>query len=428
MAQDPQPEEILAELIKINSVNPPGNETAVAAYLKKLFEEHGVRSEIIEPAPGRGSLLATLGEGEKRLLYLGHTDVVPVGDDWTFEPFAGEIRDGFVHGRGALDCKGLVAAQAWAAIELARQDKLDGRLIFAATADEEVGSNFGVRYLIEKHLDKITADFCLTEGGEEPVVIGGKTCHFIGTGEKGPLWVKLRARGVAAHGSLPLLGDNAIVKMADAVRAIAAYKSPVKLIPEVKRLVDAVGRLTGFKTDINERNIDELIKKLEDKPFAAYLHAITRMTVSPNIISAGTAGNIVPDSAEAEVDIRVLPGQSRDFVLGELQRLSGGCETEIVQYNPASFSGADSSSFRLIESALAELVPGCPVLPTISSGATDARFLRAAGIPCYGINMLTLDTSAALKQSIHGKDEKLDIASLRLKARFLLELARRYLG
>ncbi|RLC63246.1 MAG: peptidase M20, partial [Chloroflexi bacterium] len=199
-------ENVLADLIRIQTVNPPGGETEVARYLKRLFDQYNIPNEIIEPKPGRGSFLAYLGEGERSLLYLSHTDVVTATEGWSFAPFSGEIKEGFVHGRGALDCKGLVAAEACAMIELARKAKLGGRLVFAATADEETLGPLGMKYLIENCQEKIRVDFAINEGAEAPARIGGKTCHFLAVGEKGPVWAKLKARGSSAHGSLPMLG------------------------------------------------------------------------------------------------------------------------------------------------------------------------------------------------------------------------------
>jgi len=421
-------ENVLADLIRIQTVNPPGGETEVARYLKRLFDQYSIPNEIIEPSPGRGSFLAYLGEGERSLLYLSHTDVVTATEGWSFAPFSGEIKDGFVHGRGALDCKGLVAAEACAVIQLAREAKLGGRLIFIAAADEETFGPLGMKYLIENCREKIRADFAINEGGEAPVRIGGKTCHFLAVGEKGPVWVKLRARGSSVHGSLPMLGDNAIVKMAEVIKSLASYQSRIVLTPEVRRLVQTVAELVGLRDEITEANVDQVIQRVKDKNFAGYLTAITRMTVSPNMVQGGAKTNIVPDSCEADVDIRVLPGQNKEYVVKEIGRVIGDIEMEINQYTTPTFSTSDSESYRLISDTLAEFVGDAPVLPCISSGGTDSRLLREVGIPSYGIGMITLNLDPTMRQSVHGKDEKIDIESLKLKSDFLVRLARRYLG
>ncbi|GAG42562.1 unnamed protein product, partial [marine sediment metagenome] len=210
--------------------------------------------------------------------------------------------------------KGLVAVEAWAMLRLARSGQISGRLIFAATADEETGGNLGVKYLVENDKDKIMADFAINEGGRPPLRIGDKACHFTQIGEKGICWTKLKTRGLSAHGALPMLGDNAVTKMAEVIKSLANYQPKIILIPEVKQLIQTVAELQGWGIEVNEQNIDRVIQRLEDKTFAGYLSAATRMTISPNMVHGGVKGNIVPDSCEADIDIRVLPGQDREYV------------------------------------------------------------------------------------------------------------------
>ena len=420
-------EDVLADLIRIRTVNPPGGETEVAKYLKRLFDQYNIPNEIIEPRPGRGSFLAYLGEGERGLLYLSHTDVVAATEGWSFAPFSGEIKNDFVHGRGALDCKGLVAAEACAVIDIACKSRLKGRLIFVAAADEETLGPLGIKYLMENCREKIRADFAINEGAPAPVRMGGKTIHFLSVGEKGPVWTKLRARGTSAHGSLPMLGDNAIVKLAETIRRLSGYQPQIVLIPEVKKLIQAVAEFEGFNTEVNEENVDQIIQRVKDKNFAGYLHAITRMTVSTNVITGGVKINIVPAKCEADVDIRVLPGQDSEYVVKELSQIIGDAEMVIDQYTAPTFSTSDSESYRLITDTLKEFVGDAHVLPSITSGGTDSRLLREVGIPSYGVGMITLNLAPELRQSIHGKDEKIDIESLRLISNFLARLARKYL-
>ncbi len=421
-------ESLLSNLIQIHSVNPPGGETEVARYLKCLFDECRIPNEIIEPNPGRGNFLAYLGEGEKSLLYLSHTDVVPVSEGWSVAPFSGEIKDGFVHGRGALDCKGLVAAEAYAVIQLASNARLKGRLIFAATAGEETGGEFGVKWLVENCKDKIMADFTVTEGGWEPMRIGDKACHFVQAGEKAGIRLKLKTRGVSFHGSLPMLGDNAVAKMAKVIKGLAEYQPEIILIPEVKQIIQAVAKVEGFSDEINKENIDQVIQGLQDRILAGCLTAITRMTVSPNVVHGGLKVNIVPDSCEAEVDIRVLPGQDKEYVVKELGRGIGNAEIEITQHSVPTFSASDTEFYQLVSDTMKEFIGDAMVLPCVSSGGTDSRHLREVDIPCYGIGMMALNLDDKMRQSIHGKDEKIDIDSLQLKSDFLISLARRYLG
>jgi len=247
-----QVEKVLSDIIRIRSVNPPGGETAVAEYLKKLFDEYKIPNEIIESAPGRGSFIATFGKGPKSLLFLSHTDVVPVGGGWSFEPFSGEIKGGFVHGRGAIDCKGMAAAEACAFINLVSSGKLKGRLIFAALADEEVGGALGAGYITGKYPEKLRADFAINEGAE-PIRINSKVYHNLSIGEKAPSWIKLKTRGIAGHGSSPVLEFNAVVKMAKAINALANYQPKIVLTPETRRLIQTIADIYGYKVKINEQ-------------------------------------------------------------------------------------------------------------------------------------------------------------------------------
>jgi len=420
-------EKILSDIIRIQSVNPPGGETAVAESLKQLCDGYGIKGEIIESAPGRGSFIATGGKGPKSLLFLSHTDVVPVGSGWAFDPFSGEIKDGFVHGRGAIDCKGLVAAEAVAFLNLVASGKLNGKLTFAAMADEEVGGEKGAGYLSTHCPEKLKADFAINEGAE-PMVVNGQICHSLSIGEKAPSWLRLRTRGIAGHGSVPVLEYNAVVKMAKAIAGLAAYRPAIVLTPETKRLLRAVLELYNIKDDINEKNVDDLLLKIRQPDLALYLRAITRMTISPNMVNGGIKTNIVPDACEAQVDVRVLPHQNWDYVVKEIKPLIGDAEIEPIQVHSASFSGVDNGFYGLIESTLREFVGNGTILPSVCTGATDSRYLRELGVPAYGTGVVTLNISPALLGSVHGVNEKIDIASLRLKTQLLEKLAAKYLS
>jgi acetylornithine deacetylase/succinyl-diaminopimelate desuccinylase-like protein len=423
----PAVEEILSNLIKIKSVNPPGGEIAVAEYLKRLFNLYNIPGEIIEPKPGRASFIANLGDGDKKLLYLSHTDVVPASEGWDFPPFSGEIKNGFVHGRGAIDCKGLVAAEACAIIHLAQTTKLKGKLIFAATADEEVGGELGAGVLAEKYPEKIRADFAINEGAES-ISMNGKDYYSLSIGEKGPAWMKLTTKGISSHGSVPVSEHNAVVKMAKVIEGLANYKPRIVLTPETKNLLQTIARLDGINDEINECNVDDILQKLHDKTIVPYLAAATRMTVSPDVIQGGVKTNIVPDSCEAQIDIRILPGQSWEYVIKELKEILGDAEAEPLQYHLPSFFSSNNNYYRLIEETMKEFVGDAPILQTVCTGATDSRYLREMGIPSYGIEVLTLNMDKALTDSVHGKNEKIDIGSLRLKTQFLIKLAKNYLG
>lgn len=427
------PEKILSDLIRIDSSNPPGNETAVALYLKKLFNDAGMPGEIIEPEEGRGSFIVRFGKGPKKLLYIAHSDVVPVGDGWDFEPFSGEIKDGVVHGRGALDCKDLIAAEVSAALQLIEEKgPLGGELIVAATADEEIGGRLGAAYLAEKCPELIEADFAVNEGADQPIMINGQLAYFLQVGEKGTAWCTLKVHGTAGHGSIPTLADNAVVKMARAVSRLNNYRAEVIVVPEVEKLLKSLAKLCGIEVQaLGPDQVDALLGDLPlEKAFVESLRSMTRMTVSPNQIRGGTKTNIVPDYCEADIDIRILPGQDCEYVEKELRLIiSKDIEIEFNEYRAPTFSSSRENFYKLMEEITLDLAGEKAIcLPVISAGSTDSKFLRGKGIPSYGIGHMARGFDQQARTTVHGRNERIDIESLQLKTAFLKELARRYLA
>lgn len=429
------PEQILVDLVRLDTVNPPGNEIRVARYLKEICDAAGIKNEIIEAGPGRGNFWACLGAGEspQRLLYLAHSDVVPVGEGWDYDPFAGERHGSLIYGRGTRDCKGLLAAELYTLLRLAReQTKLKGTLLFAATADEERGGKYGIRYLLEHCPEKLQADFAVNEGGEEPIIMHGRTFFFFQVGEKGTAASKLLARGISCHGAIPTLGDNAVTKMAAALHALAGYRAEIRLVPEVQFTLQELARAAGLEMAVTADNTDLLLEKLAaaDRDFTESLRAMTRMTVSPNVVQGGSKSNVVPDTCRAQVDIRILPGQDEEYVRRELARYLGGdMEIEIPNYHAPTFSTAASPYYRLLVETT-EQVAGREItcLPQISPGATDSRHLRGAGIPSFGIGHMVPGFDPEGRSTLHGRNERIDMGSLQLKAEFLYRLARSYLS
>lgn len=423
---------ILKNLIRINTTNPPGNETLVARYLKQIFDQEGISNEIIEPAEGRGSFIARLGTGPRKLLFISHADVVAAGDDWDFDPFGGLDCDWVIHGRGALDCKDLMAAQVSAALQLARQRvPLGGELIIAATADEEAGGALGAKYIMDNYPDKLKADFAVNEGAEQPININGKMIYFFQVGEKGMAWCRLKAKGTSCHGSVPTLGDNAVLKLSRALTALGDYSPEIKLIPEVEMLFIELARARGLTFVPGKDDVDQLLDSLNlEKGFTETARAMTRMTISPNRIQGGVKTNIVPDSCEAELDIRILPGQDRTYVAAELRRIIGDeLEIEFTEYREPTFSTSQAEHYRLMEAITRELVGDEAIcLPHISTGSTDSKYLRGAGIPAYGVGHMAAGFDQTARVTVHGRNERTDKASLQLKTRFLTELASRYLA
>jgi len=427
------PEKILSDLIRIDSTNPPGNETAVAQYLKDLFSSVGVEGEVIEPEKGRGSFIARVGSGPRKILYLSHSDVVPAGEGWDFDPFSGEIKDGVVYGRGALDCKDLMAAQVSAAMELIKEGApLKGELIIAATADEEKGGMLGTSYLLEHYPEKLKADFAVNEGADQPVLKNGKILYFLQVGEKGTAWSTIKASGKSGHGSVPTLADNAVVKISRAVTRLNNYWAENVLIPEVEKLFKDLAGLFGLdKNLIKPSEIDNFLEQLPlEKNFVEALRSMTRMTVSPNMIKGGTKTNIVPDYCEASVDIRIMPGQDCEYVESQLRPVIGkDVEIEFDEYQPATFTSSEEPYYKLMEEITLKMAGSEAIcLPVISAGSTDSKFLRAAGIPSYGVGHMDKNFDGEARTTVHGRNERIDVASLNFKTAFLKQLARRYLA
>ncbi len=420
---------ILQDLIRIDTTNPPGNEGRAAAYLSKLFEKEGIEHQLVGEK-GRENFVASIGRGEKKLLFISHTDVVPVSEEsWDVPPFSGEIRDGFIWGRGALDCKDLVAAEACALIQLKREGiPLNGKLIFAAVADEEKGGEVGAKLLTEESEDMIRADFAINEGAGEYIDVNGNKLYLLQTGEKGPCWCRLKAHGVSGHGSRPTLADNAVVKMAGAIKNLSEYCPHIIVIPEVKKLIETYLELKGEKTVVAPENVDRIIDSIPDRFFAEGLRAVTRMTVSPNMVHGGKKANIVPEYCEAEIDIRTLPGQDKQYVKKELESSLGECEFEIVHHHPANFSPADNDYYALIEETAKEVLQNVHCAPYVLSGATDSFYLRKIGIDSYGVSLLSKEFPTELLKTVHGSNERIDTKSMEVKTAFLYQLAKKYLS
>jgi acetylornithine deacetylase/succinyl-diaminopimelate desuccinylase-like protein len=421
--------EILQDLIHIETVNPPGNEGKAAQYLKTLFEKEGIENQLIGEK-GRENFVASIGSGEKGILFLSHTDVVPVSEEsWDCPPFSGVIKDGYIWGRGALDCKDLVAAQAYAVMRIKREGlPLKGRLIFAAVADEEKGGTYGAKLLTEQYKNLIHADFAINEGAGEFIDVNGQKLCLLQTGEKGPAWSLLKASGVAGHGSRPTLADNAVLKITKAVNNLGEYTPEITLIPEVKMLIETYFMLKGDPVKVTPGNVDDLLNTIPDTFFAEGLRSITRMTVSPNVVKGGTKVNIVPDTAEAEIDIRTLPGQDTEYIKNELEPLLGECTLDIVHHRPANFSPSDNQYYTLIEKTVKNVVKNSVCTPYVLSGATDSYYLRKIGIDSYGVSLLSPEFPANILKTVHGANERIDPKSMDIKQEFLYQLAVTYLS
>ena len=323
------------ELLRIDTTNPPGNERAAADYLARVLDREGIPYRIVESEPTRASLVARLaGSGKKAPLMLnGHLDVVPVERErWRHDPFGAEEHEGCIWGRGAVDMKNMVAMSLMTLVLLKRAGvALERDLIFAAVADEEAGSRHGAQFLVEQHPDLVRAEYVLNEIGAYTLYLGDGVFYPIQVAEKGICWFELTAQGTAGHGSMPR-PDNAVVRIARAVEALGTVRLPFHAVPVVEDVLARAGRrrrprsLGRSSRRSRSRALAGVLVKLarmQDPEQAIALEALLRNTASPTVLSGGHKVNVIPSSASVLVDGRMLPGQTVDAFLAEVQRVVG---------------------------------------------------------------------------------------------------------
>ncbi len=437
--------DLLQQLIRNGCVNDgtpgSGGEVRNADLLASYLEGSGADLERYESSPGRDNLVARI-EGRDRnapsLLLMGHTDVVPVNPDhWRRDPFGGELVDGEVWGRGAVDMLNETSSMAVAFRRLIDEGfRPSGDLTYFAVADEEALGTWGAKWMLDNEPDAVRADYVLTESGgfEMPLPSTTGTKLPVMVGEKGSDWCTLRITGTAGHGSMPLRTDNALVKAAEVVRRLNEFRPETRL-PEIwKRFVDSADLpedLRGLLLD--PARIDEFYSGLPDVGLARYVHACTHTTLAPTVMRAGVKTNVIPDSVELQVDIRTLPGQTGadvDAMLREaLGDLGDSVDISALSDDPSSESAIDTPLWDSIQKVTAGLVPGAQMVPFMIVGATDARFFRRAGATAYGAGLFSDKIPFAEFMSMfHGNDERIDQESLRLSAEFWMGVATDLLG
>ena len=407
----------LSELVRINTVNPPGNETDAAVYVQKVLETENIESELFALDPERANLVARIsGNGSKRpLLLMGHTDVVGVQDErWTEPPFSGLRKDGWVYGRGTLDDKDNVAAGIMVMLLLKRYGvELDRDVIFVAEAGEEGTPEVGINFLVEKHWDKIAAEFCIAEGGEATIEDGKVSVVGIQTTEKMPRRVTLVARGTPGHGSRPIT-DNAVAILARAVARADAWTTEVRLNETTRAYFERMAESASPEDAFRYRNVenpehtDEIQQHfIETYP---YHYSILRTSVVPTVIDAGFRRNVIPSEASAILDIRMLPDEDVDRFYAKLRAVIDDPRVEIVPekiYRPAAPpSEIDNEMFRTMERVAAEMFPDAMVMPIMATGATDMAQVRAKGVQAYGIAPARSVAEKISGHGAHGDNER----------------------
>ena len=430
-------DEILAvhrDLVGIPSVNtgfmPTGNETPVCEYVRDLLARDSIRSEILESAPGRGNLVSGLGgtSGRPGLMFMSHTDVVPIGDEgkWRFPPFSATLSGSRIYGRGSYDCKGLLTAQLMATLLLKRNGvALRDSLILAAGADEEHGGRYGFGWLADHHPDKIAAPFAVNEGGGVPIKVGQGFVYALGVGEKGRLQIEIDVKGASAHASIPWRGDNALYPLAQVLTRLQAYEAERDTSTELFSHLSTL----AIEHMASPDNVDEIIAELEtdNPPLASVLRALSRMTVTPTMVQGGVKSNSVPETIRLTCDVRILPHQTEDYMRQELDSVLDGIPG--VEYEIDYMAVPNSSPF---ETPFAEHIRGATaralgmdsveMVPSLNTGFTDSRFTRNLGVVTYGFNAAHPDDDPSLTNA-HGTDESIGVASLMNSTRVMLALA-----
>ena len=406
---------LLQELIRLDTVNPPGNETQAAELLRDYLAESGVESELFAKVPERANLVARLpgSGGGPSLLLLSHTDtVVADAAEWQVDPWSGELRDGEIWGRGALDMKGQVAASAVAIASLARDGfRPAGDVVFAACADEEVGQGFGLPWLCEQHPDAVRTDYALNEGAGERMELFGRPFYLCSSAEKMSSPFRLRVHGRAGHASVPGIADNALVKAAPLIERLAAYRPELQLGPETDAMIQAVA---GRPLEAAEAL--ELAREA-DEAAAELLEPLLSLTLSPTMISASERRNVIPHVCEVVVDCRLLPGQIQAEVEPVLREVlgDGDYDFEWIEGRGGTRSPLGGPLWDAVESFVAQIEPQASVLPVPVAGFTDSHWLRDAfGTVAYGFFPTKAMDPQIAARLIHSADERIAVDDLEL--------------
>jgi acetylornithine deacetylase/succinyl-diaminopimelate desuccinylase-like protein len=416
--------ELLQALIRADTVNPPGNETRAAEVLSSYLARSGVECRLVGRTPDRMNLVARLSGGDGPSLGLmSHTDTVLAEPaEWSRDPWSGELVDGEIWGRGALDMKGQVAAEAVAFASLVREGFTPaGDLVLVAAADEEVGTGFGLEWLVETHPELVRVDYAINEGGGDRIVLGDRPFYLCGVAEKTSAPFRLRVHGRSGHASVPGIADNALVKAARLLALVADYRPDPALIPEVRRFFEvALGDVPS-----PEHALTAARERLG--PAAAeFVEPLLGPTFSPTMIEASRLVNVIPGTCEVAVDCRLLPGQPTADVEALLRELlgPGDWELEWIEAVGGTRSVFDGDLWAALDDWVGRLEPGARLLPSCNPGFTDNHYLRQAfGTTAYGFfPMRTMDAELAARLE-HSADERAAVDDLELGVEALRHVA-----
>lgn len=422
---------IARDLIRFDTTNygegRSNGEAEAAAYVEAKLSELGLRPQAFESDPGRASVVARVegaDPGKPALVVHGHLDVVPADPrNWSVDPFGGEIKDGLLWGRGAVDMKNMDAMILTAVGDILRAGERPARdLVVAFFADEEDGGRRGSHHLVDTHPELFAgATEAISEVGGYSIDLAGRRAYLLQTGEKSLVWIKLIARGRAAHGSR-LIRENAITRLAEAVVALGREDWPIQLTATTTRLIGELGRLL----DVDPQRIgpDEVV--IRTGTAAGFILATLRTTTNPTLLEAGYKHNVIPDTAEALIDIRTLPGEE-DAVLARVRELIGDdVEIQVMHRDIGLEAEFGGGLVEAITGTLQQHDPGAPVLPYLLSGGTDNKALSRLGITGYGFAPLRLPADLDFPGMFHGVDERVPLDALVFGRTVLRDLLRAY--
>jgi acetylornithine deacetylase/succinyl-diaminopimelate desuccinylase-like protein len=413
----------LVDLIRINTTNPPGNEQAAAKYIAEVLTKEGVTPELLDVAPGRSAVVARLrssvvADPSRALLLVAHMDVVGVDrNKWTVDPFGGVIKDGYLYGRGSLDDKSMLAANLAAFIAIKRGNvHINRDVIFLATTDEEQFGEASLRMLIAKYWDKFAAGYALNEGGR--VMMKNGKVQYVGVqvAEKVSVNIAVTATGKSGHASRPTK-DNAVVHLAAAIEKIGNYSAPVHLTSIVRRYFEGLAGLEDDETAKWLRVIDAPDRGEHAQRVLADMNpawnSMMRDTIAPTMLQAGVRVNVIPSEARAMVNVRLLPGDTIDVLVNELNKLVNDPQVKLQVLPDGGLAAPNSSMendfYNLITRVSAKEYGGAPVLPYLSTGATDSAQLRLHNVQAYGLMPFAITEEDEAR--VHGDDERLPLAS-----------------
>ena len=416
--------DLLQRYVRVDTTNPPGNEERAADFLAAVLGAEGISSQKLISAPGRANLVATLPgvDGEQALVLLNHTDVVPAeAGQWQVEPYSGVVRDGFLWGRGAIDMKGMGVLELVTFLTLKRRGvRLRRPVRFLAVADEEAGSDYGVEWLDKKHPELIDAAFVINEVGFGAQSYLGVERPLFGVSmaEKSPLWLTLRATGRPGHGSAPH-DDNVLDRMVRAMQRIQAWERPAILTPPVAESLRALRAAGYIDLDPDKASPQEIAERYRP------LRSLLMNTISATGFSSGVKHNVIPATASATIDCRLVPGYLHDRFVAEVRGVIDDprveVETDFAAESP--WSPSDTELHAAIVDVCNAVLPEAAVLPRVSAGFTDSRTFRRRGVPAYGFVPMLLSTEE--QAGMHGNDERVSLANLRLGVEVLYKVVER---